>query len=273
MYNEFGTDYPAAQSRHREMASEANDLRYQALDNFGNNNHWQGINNCKEYLEIIKSLPQISVESYCNIPCEMYSGDLVIYTASIFQILHLGYINCDERRVLESLICLQKLNHILTRYKLVKPEKAKKWLEYKVLLEEIRTMYFTLEDYLKENMPEYQKNHFLDENWEINEEIVLSKFPNVDRKNLSYLKNYNPLLFQKKLSDYIVVNDRSLTDNTPSPVPVLHVVAAILFPPLGVFLTVGLGIHFWISLVLTFVFTWIPGMIHAVWLVYNHDRS
>lgn len=69
------------------------------------------------------------------------------------------------------------------------------------------------------------------------------------------------------------ISDSSITDNTPSPVPVLHVVAAIFFPPLGVFLTVGLGIHFWISLVLTFVFTWIPGMIHAVWLVYNHDRS
>lgn len=68
-------------------------------------------------------------------------------------------------------------------------------------------------------------------------------------------------------------SDSSISDNKQSPVPVLHVVAAIFFPPLGVFLTVGLGIHFWINLVLTFVFTWIPGMIHAVWLVYNHDRS
>lgn len=68
-------------------------------------------------------------------------------------------------------------------------------------------------------------------------------------------------------------SDSSISDNKQSPVPVLHVVAAIFFPPLGVFLTVGLGIHFWISLVLTFIFTWIPGMIHAVWLVYNHDRS
>jgi tetratricopeptide (TPR) repeat protein len=68
-------------------------------------------------------------------------------------------------------------------------------------------------------------------------------------------------------------SDSSISDNKQSPVPVLHVVAAILFPPLGVFLTVGLGIHFWISLVLTLVFTWIPGIIHAVWLVYNHDRS
>lgn len=68
-------------------------------------------------------------------------------------------------------------------------------------------------------------------------------------------------------------SESSITDNKQSPVPVFHVVAAILFPPLGVFLTVGLGIHFWINLVLTLVFTWIPGMIHAVWLVYNHDRS
>jgi tetratricopeptide (TPR) repeat protein/uncharacterized membrane protein YqaE (UPF0057 family) len=68
-------------------------------------------------------------------------------------------------------------------------------------------------------------------------------------------------------------SDSSISDNKPSPVPVVHVVAAIFFPPLGVFLTVGLGFHFWVNLVLTFGLTWIPGMIHAVWLVYNHDRS
>jgi len=67
------------------------------------------------------------------------------------------------------------------------------------------------------------------------------------------------------------ISDSDITDNKQSPVPMLHIVAAIFFPPLGVFLTVGLGIHFWINLVLTFVFTWIPGMIHALWLVFNHD--
>lgn len=55
------------------------------------------------------------------------------------------------------------------------------------------------------------------------------------------------------------------------PVQISHVVAAIFFPPLGVYLTVGLGTQFWINLVLTFAFTWIPGVIHALWLVYNHD--
>lgn len=53
----------------------------------------------------------------------------------------------------------------------------------------------------------------------------------------------------------------------------IPIVAAILFPPLAVYWTVGLGTQFWINLVLTFVFPWIPGMIHAVWLIYNHDRS
>lgn len=63
----------------------------------------------------------------------------------------------------------------------------------------------------------------------------------------------------------------SISDNKQSPVQMSHIVAAIFFPPLGVYLTVGLGTQFWINLVLTFFFTWIPGMIHALWLVYNHD--
>jgi uncharacterized membrane protein YqaE (UPF0057 family) len=42
----------------------------------------------------------------------------------------------------------------------------------------------------------------------------------------------------------------------------IRIVAAIFLPPLGVFLTVGLGTDFWINLVLT-CFFWFPGMIHA----------
>jgi len=68
----------------------------------------------------------------------------------------------------------------------------------------------------------------------------------------------------------IIDTKKSLTQR---PVQMSHVVAAIFFPPLGVYLTVGLGTQFWINLVLTFAFTWIPGVIHALWLVYNHDRS
>ena len=79
----------------------------------------------------------------------MYSGDLVIYTASVFKILHLAYVCCDEKRVLESLICFQKLNQIINKYRLVEPKKAKNWLEYKALLEAIRRMYFELQSDIK----------------------------------------------------------------------------------------------------------------------------
>lgn len=47
---------------------------------------------------------------------------------------------------------------------------------------------------------------------------------------------------------------------------VLRILLAILLPPLGVFLEVGLGLHFWINLVLTLL-GYIPGIIHAVWVI------
>ncbi|MEG4501535.1 YqaE/Pmp3 family membrane protein [Microcoleus sp. F10-C6] len=52
----------------------------------------------------------------------------------------------------------------------------------------------------------------------------------------------------------------------------IRIVAAIFIPPLGVFLTVGLGTDFWINLVLT-CFFWFPGMIHAIWIIAKHDRA
>ena len=51
---------------------------------------------------------------------------------------------------------------------------------------------------------------------------------------------------------------------------VIRILLAILLPPLGVFLEVGLGIHFWINLLLTF-FGYIPGIIHAVWIILQDD--
>ena len=41
---------------------------------------------------------------------------------------------------------------------------------------------------------------------------------------------------------------------------------AIPLPPLGVFLQVGLGVHFWINILLTLI-GYIPGIIHAVWVI------
>ncbi len=46
----------------------------------------------------------------------------------------------------------------------------------------------------------------------------------------------------------------------------LRLVAAILLPPLGVFLQVGISKHFWINIVLTLL-GYIPGIVHAVWVI------
>jgi uncharacterized membrane protein YqaE (UPF0057 family) len=47
---------------------------------------------------------------------------------------------------------------------------------------------------------------------------------------------------------------------------ILRIVLAIILPPLAVFLTVGLGLHFWINIALTILGV-IPGMIHALWVI------
>jgi uncharacterized membrane protein YqaE (UPF0057 family) len=46
----------------------------------------------------------------------------------------------------------------------------------------------------------------------------------------------------------------------------LRVLVAILLPPLGVFLQVGIGKHFWINILLT-ILGYIPGIVHAVWII------
>ncbi len=51
----------------------------------------------------------------------------------------------------------------------------------------------------------------------------------------------------------------------------IRVLFAILLPPLGVFLTVGLGGQFWLNILLT-ILGYIPGMIHAVWIIARRSR-
>ncbi|AUH32823.1 YqaE/Pmp3 family membrane protein [Paracoccus tegillarcae] len=46
----------------------------------------------------------------------------------------------------------------------------------------------------------------------------------------------------------------------------IEVIVAILLPPLGVFLKVGIGKQFWINLLLTFL-GFIPGVIHALFVI------
>jgi uncharacterized membrane protein YqaE (UPF0057 family) len=47
---------------------------------------------------------------------------------------------------------------------------------------------------------------------------------------------------------------------------VLRILLAILLPPLGVFLQVGIGLHFWLNILLTLL-GYIPGIIHAVYII------
>ncbi len=51
---------------------------------------------------------------------------------------------------------------------------------------------------------------------------------------------------------------------------ILRILLAILVPPLGVFLTVGLGLQFWLNILLTLL-GYIPGIIHALWVI-TRDR-
>lgn len=46
----------------------------------------------------------------------------------------------------------------------------------------------------------------------------------------------------------------------------VRVLCAIFIPPLGVFLQVGIGKHFWLNILLTLL-GFIPGLVHAVWII------
>jgi len=46
----------------------------------------------------------------------------------------------------------------------------------------------------------------------------------------------------------------------------VRIIISVLLPPLGVFLQVGLGIHFWLNILLT-ILGYIPGIVHAVWVI------
>ena len=47
-------------------------------------------------------------------------------------------------------------------------------------------------------------------------------------------------------------------------------ILAIFLSPLAVFLTVGIGLHFWLNIVLFFL-GWLPGVIHAFYVIGVHD--
>lgn len=47
---------------------------------------------------------------------------------------------------------------------------------------------------------------------------------------------------------------------------IIKIILAIFLPPVAAFLQVGIGMHFWINILLTLLGV-VPGMIHAIWLV------
>jgi len=47
---------------------------------------------------------------------------------------------------------------------------------------------------------------------------------------------------------------------------VIRILLAILLPPVGVFLQVGLGLHFWLNILLTLL-GYFPGLVHAIYVI------
>ena len=47
---------------------------------------------------------------------------------------------------------------------------------------------------------------------------------------------------------------------------IFRIIVAVVLPPLGVFLQVGLSGQFFLNILLTFL-GYIPGIIHAVWII------
>lgn len=51
----------------------------------------------------------------------------------------------------------------------------------------------------------------------------------------------------------------------------LRIALGILVPPVGVFMTVGFGTTLLINILLT-VLGWLPGSIHALWVIVKHEE-
>ena len=50
---------------------------------------------------------------------------------------------------------------------------------------------------------------------------------------------------------------------------IVRILIAILLPPLGVFLQVGIGLQFWVNILLTLL-GYIPGIIHALYIILKY---
>ncbi|MBF0384869.1 MAG: YqaE/Pmp3 family membrane protein [Candidatus Omnitrophica bacterium] len=53
---------------------------------------------------------------------------------------------------------------------------------------------------------------------------------------------------------------------------ILKIILAIFLPPVAVFMQVGATKHFWINIVLVFLF-FVPSVIHALWVVITNQKA
>ncbi|HYW22164.1 MAG TPA: YqaE/Pmp3 family membrane protein [Nodularia sp. (in: cyanobacteria)] len=53
---------------------------------------------------------------------------------------------------------------------------------------------------------------------------------------------------------------------------IVRFLLGIVLPPLGIFLTVGAGPTLLINILLTLL-GWLPGSIHAVWVIAKHEEQ
>lgn len=52
----------------------------------------------------------------------------------------------------------------------------------------------------------------------------------------------------------------------------LRIITGLLLPPVGVFMTVGIGPTLLINILLT-VLGWLPGSIHALWVIVKQEEK
>ncbi|TWT59155.1 Proteolipid membrane potential modulator [Thalassoglobus neptunius] len=56
------------------------------------------------------------------------------------------------------------------------------------------------------------------------------------------------------------------TSPTLTPFDFVRLFFSILLPPVGVFLQVGIGLQFWLNILLT-ILGYFPGVLHAAWVI------
>lgn len=57
-----------------------------------------------------------------------------------------------------------------------------------------------------------------------------------------------------------------LTQADETAVDLIRIIFAVILPPVGVFLQVGIGPQFWLNILLTLL-GYIPGIVHAVYII------